>query len=509
MLVGGESLVGHLKVKLVAWMDRLLAGPWDEEYFELRCRIGRVHVRIGLPQHYMFGAMNVLRDELNVRRAEDLSRRSRDHAPDPDARSARSSTSSWPSCCTPTVEDLEADNARSRAAGDLRPAHRIDRPRAAQSARRHRVVAVHPATSASASDDARPKKHVARIGDQVQLANGIVSALLDMIRDKPLARESVQLAVTIASALSSLHDSAVGERALSGLDDLPGHRRRSGAGAAAVLEPPRERAAGHRRRRRGARHRRVRRTARWKWPSRIRGRASMPRRAAACSSRSSRPRRRGSASGWRWSSASPSDMAATSATRRGAGAPASSSPGGASGPCVASSSSTTTSRSPRTWPRSSAMPATGRSRSSPTRARARWSSSPATRFDVMVTDMRMPKMSGAELIREARRVDPGLPVIVVSAFSGDDAADDGGARGRSFGIAQACAHRRRGRAGRAGATQRRRRARRGRRRAGRQPGRGAARARLRDRRRPLATRDGAHEHGLVRGARRSSPAGRR
>src|SRR6185369_12194468 len=50
---------------LIAWMDKLLRGPWDEEYFDLRCRIGRVHVRIALPQHYMFGAMNVVRQELN------------------------------------------------------------------------------------------------------------------------------------------------------------------------------------------------------------------------------------------------------------------------------------------------------------------------------------------------------------------------------------------------------------------------------------------------------------
>ncbi|HEX4458054.1 MAG TPA: protoglobin domain-containing protein, partial [Polyangia bacterium] len=63
-LVGGESRVGQLKVSLIAWMERLLTGPWDEDYFELRCRIGRVHVRIALPQHYMFGAMNVLRREL-------------------------------------------------------------------------------------------------------------------------------------------------------------------------------------------------------------------------------------------------------------------------------------------------------------------------------------------------------------------------------------------------------------------------------------------------------------
>ena len=43
-----------------------------------------------------------------------------------------------------------------------------------------------------------------------------------------------------------------------------------------------------------------------------------------------------------------------------------------------------------------------------------------TCFDAMVTDMRMPKMSGAELIHQARRLDPGLPVVVVTAFSADE-----------------------------------------------------------------------------------------
>jgi signal transduction histidine kinase len=46
-------------------MEQLLRGPWDEDYYLLRCRIGRVHVRISLPQHYMFGAMNLLRQEFN------------------------------------------------------------------------------------------------------------------------------------------------------------------------------------------------------------------------------------------------------------------------------------------------------------------------------------------------------------------------------------------------------------------------------------------------------------
>ena len=64
-LEGGESQVGRLKVTLKEWMDSLLAGPWDEAYYERRARIGRVHVRIALPQHYMMAAMNVLRDELS------------------------------------------------------------------------------------------------------------------------------------------------------------------------------------------------------------------------------------------------------------------------------------------------------------------------------------------------------------------------------------------------------------------------------------------------------------
>jgi two-component system sensor histidine kinase HydH len=63
VLEGGESRVGQLKQTLVRWMEGVFLGPWDDAYFERRCRIGRVHVRIGLPQHYMFGGMDVLRLE--------------------------------------------------------------------------------------------------------------------------------------------------------------------------------------------------------------------------------------------------------------------------------------------------------------------------------------------------------------------------------------------------------------------------------------------------------------
>jgi CheY-like chemotaxis protein len=40
-------------------------------------------------------------------------------------------------------------------------------------------------------------------------------------------------------------------------------------------------------------------------------------------------------------------------------------------------------------------------------------------FDAVLTDMRMPTMDGATLIRELRTTDPGLPAIVITAFSRD------------------------------------------------------------------------------------------
>ncbi|HZS42138.1 MAG TPA: response regulator [Polyangia bacterium] len=43
-----------------------------------------------------------------------------------------------------------------------------------------------------------------------------------------------------------------------------------------------------------------------------------------------------------------------------------------------------------------------------------------TRFDALVSDMRMPVMGGAELVHRIRRIDPGLPAIVITAYTQDD-----------------------------------------------------------------------------------------
>jgi signal transduction histidine kinase len=214
-LEGGESQVGHLKVTLVAWMDGLFRGPWDEEYFERRCRIGRMHVRIALPQHYMFGAMNVMRGELGRVLYEGL----------------------------PTEELARARVAVDKIL-DLELAimlHTYREDQIAQQARVERLSAFgqlvgsighelrNPLGVIESSmfilkgrvEDERAKKHIGRIYEQLGVANDIISALLDMIRDRPLERAPVKLAAVLDGVRDSLHVPEGVRVAIEGVAELP------------------------------------------------------------------------------------------------------------------------------------------------------------------------------------------------------------------------------------------------------------------------------------------------
>ncbi len=63
-ITGGKAQIERLKETLRRWLDQLLLGPHDEAYYEMRARIGRMHVRIALPQAYMFTAMDRIRVRL-------------------------------------------------------------------------------------------------------------------------------------------------------------------------------------------------------------------------------------------------------------------------------------------------------------------------------------------------------------------------------------------------------------------------------------------------------------
>jgi len=57
----GEAQIARLQRSLVRWLERVFGGTYNEAYFAETTAIGRVHVKVGLPQRYMFTAMALIR----------------------------------------------------------------------------------------------------------------------------------------------------------------------------------------------------------------------------------------------------------------------------------------------------------------------------------------------------------------------------------------------------------------------------------------------------------------
>jgi signal transduction histidine kinase len=56
--------VDRLRRTLAEWIIELTCGKYDARYWANRARIGRTHVRVNLPQHYMLSGMEIIREEL-------------------------------------------------------------------------------------------------------------------------------------------------------------------------------------------------------------------------------------------------------------------------------------------------------------------------------------------------------------------------------------------------------------------------------------------------------------
>ena len=217
-LVGGESVVGHLKITLQGWMNRLLEGPWDEAYFDLRCRIGRLHVRIALPQHYMFGAMNVVRGQMT-----DLIDRTMSNQPEALVITHRAMGKILDLELAIMLhtyrEELLAQQSRQerlatfgQLVGSM--GHELRNPLGVMESSLYIL-------KGRIGDDERALKHVERIGGQISIANQIVSDLLDMIRDRPQANEKISLHTVLAEAVEVVSRPESVTLVIEGIDALP------------------------------------------------------------------------------------------------------------------------------------------------------------------------------------------------------------------------------------------------------------------------------------------------
>lgn len=182
---------------LVTWLERMLLGPWDEDYFQLRCKIGRAHVRIALPQHYMFGAMNVVRTRLLE---------IADRAPETATTQSRAALNKVLDLELAIMlhayrEDLLAQQARSERLGTFGQlagsiGHELRNPLGVIETSLYLI-------GSRLGDDERVRKHLGRIGEQLRLANGIITKMLDIIRDRPMNRERVVLKDVLSSVLGA------------------------------------------------------------------------------------------------------------------------------------------------------------------------------------------------------------------------------------------------------------------------------------------------------------------
>jgi signal transduction histidine kinase len=60
VLTEGEAQIQRFRGYFQDWLRSLFGGEYDESYIAKRMSIGRIHVQVGLPQHYMFTAIEVV-----------------------------------------------------------------------------------------------------------------------------------------------------------------------------------------------------------------------------------------------------------------------------------------------------------------------------------------------------------------------------------------------------------------------------------------------------------------
>jgi two-component system sensor histidine kinase HydH len=202
-ITGGPAQLAGLKRTLRRWLEELFCGPHDEAYWQRRAQIGRVHVRIGLPQSFMFTAMDRVRIQTDAAISRAL-------AGDPVGRRATLDA-------LHQILDLdlaimletyrEALVARNRAAERLATigqfaagiGHELRSPLA--------VVASSAYLLRQRLGAADPKvvRHLDKITAESGRAEKTIDDLLELARDRPPRTQAIRLDDLVVGAISNSH----------------------------------------------------------------------------------------------------------------------------------------------------------------------------------------------------------------------------------------------------------------------------------------------------------------
>ncbi len=204
-ITGGTEQVLRLKRTLVAWLDSAFRGPHDLTYLEARSRIGRVHVRISLPQHLMFTAMNRIRTHLVIAVAQ--------HAGDDRARCEAGVTavnqvldldlaimlSAYREDMTVKMRAAERLSTIGQLAASI--GHELRNPLGIVESSLY-LMKQH--MEALGLDDEKLVRHRDKIHRQVKQCERTITDLLELARDKPPARREFDVKDAVASITESL-----------------------------------------------------------------------------------------------------------------------------------------------------------------------------------------------------------------------------------------------------------------------------------------------------------------
>jgi len=200
-ITGGEAQIQRLKKTLIRWLETLLQGPHDQEYFERRARIGRVHVVIDLPQAYMFTAMDrirvhllaVARDEVGTdrQRLDDL------------AEAINQILDIELAIMLETYrEDLMLKNRTAERLATIGQfaasiGHELRNPLGVMESS---VFLLREHLGATA-EEPKVRKHLDRIALEVKRSNKTIQDLLELARNRPPTRHSTDVRKLVASAI--------------------------------------------------------------------------------------------------------------------------------------------------------------------------------------------------------------------------------------------------------------------------------------------------------------------
>lgn len=205
VFTGGKPQIDRQKHRLADWLEGIVGGVYDDEYFERRARIGRVHVQIELDQRFMFSSMNLIRAGLHraLDQTDRITEDERRHGHVALDRICDIELAIMLETYRERYVERQRANERLATIGQLAASigHELRNPLAVMETSLHLLR--------RKVGDEGARRHFDKIAQQIGISGAIIEDLLALARDRPPAREAVDLEALAREAKEAVHPTGV------------------------------------------------------------------------------------------------------------------------------------------------------------------------------------------------------------------------------------------------------------------------------------------------------------